>query len=110
MSKQRLFTTGALASALTVVALATSLPAYSSSTGAFVGGMLASRVMTNMHERTQAEQVQAYNSQAQTRQQSAPAASQSPEQRIAQLDKLAAGGYITPAEYKAKKQQIINSM
>ena len=34
----------------------------------------------------------------------------SPEQRIQQLDKLAAGGYITPDEYKAKKQAILNSM
>ena len=43
-------------------------------------------------------------------QQAAPAASQSPEARIKQLDKLAAGGYITPAEYKQKKQAILNSM
>jgi hypothetical protein len=26
------------------------------------------------------------------------------------LDKLAAGGYITPAEYKKKKQAIVDSM
>jgi hypothetical protein len=32
------------------------------------------------------------------------------EQRIAQLDKLAAGGYITPEEYKAKKQSILDSL
>jgi hypothetical protein len=42
----------------------------------------------------------------------APAASSSmtPEQRIQQLDKLAAGGYITPAEYKAKKKAILDSL
>lgn len=85
-----------------------------SDAGAFIGGMFASRVMTNMHQRTVAEQQQAaaaqqqaYSSQQQVQQ--APAA-QSPEQRIAQLDKLAAGGYVTPAGYKTKKQAIIDSM
>ena len=29
---------------------------------------------------------------------------------LAELDKLAAGGYITPEEYKQKKQSIIDSM
>ena len=99
MSKQQMFSTGTLASVLTIATLASSLPAYSSDAGAFVGGMMASRVMRNMHERTEAEQVQAYNSQVQTKQmqqqQSAAPAAKSPEQRIAQLDKLAAGGYIT---------------
>ncbi len=34
----------------------------------------------------------------------------SAEQRIKELDKLAAGGYITPAEYKARKKKILDSM
>jgi len=29
------------------------------------------------------------------------------EQRLQQLDKLAAGGYITPAEYKAKRRPFL---
>jgi hypothetical protein len=33
-----------------------------------------------------------------------------PEQKLKQLDKLAAGGYITPAEYKAKKKAILDGM
>jgi hypothetical protein len=33
-----------------------------------------------------------------------------PEEKINQLNKLAAGGYITPAEYKAQKQAIIDSL
>jgi hypothetical protein len=37
-------------------------------------------------------------------------AQKSPEQRIAELDKLAAGGYITPEEYKRKKKAIIDGM
>ena len=94
--------------------LATSLPTQAGDAGAFVGGMLTSRVLHNMHARTEAEQQQAYyaqqNSQQQV-QQAAPAApTQSTEQKLKELDKLAAGGYITPAEYKAKKQAIIDAM
>ena len=33
-----------------------------------------------------------------------------PEEKMQQLNKLAAGGYITPAEYKAEKQAILNSI
>jgi len=87
--------------------------------GAFLGGVLATKVLGNMKDRTQAEQQQAYyaqqsaqQQQQQPVQQAAPAAPAqlTPEQRIQQLDKLAAGGYITPAQYKQKKQEIVNSM
>jgi hypothetical protein len=97
-------------------ALAVSVPAQASDAGAFVGGMLTSRVLGNMHQRTEAEQQQAYyaqqNSQQQQVQQAAPAApaAQTPTDRMNELDKLAAGGYITPAEYKKKKQAIVDSM
>lgn len=70
----------------------------------------------NMRERTAAEQQQAYYAQQQAQNssvpQAAPAApaSQSPEARIQQLDKLAAGGYITPEEYKQKNQAILDGM
>jgi hypothetical protein len=73
---------------------------------------LTTKVISNMSRRTDAEEQQAANSSRQA----APAAAapapaaQSPEQRIQQLDKLAAGGYITPAEYKAKKKSIVDSM
>jgi hypothetical protein len=68
-----------------------------------------------MHQRTEAEQQQAYyaqqSAQQQQVQQAAPASStQSTEQKLKELDKLAAGGYITPEEYKAKKQSIIDAM
>jgi hypothetical protein len=77
---------------------------------AFLGGMLAGHVVTGAvsrdKQRTQAAEYQAYSQPR-----SAPAAqSSTPEQKIDQLNKLAAGGYITPAEYKAKKQAILNSM
>jgi hypothetical protein len=40
----------------------------------------------------------------------APAAKPTVEQRLQELDKLAAGGYITPQEYKAKKKAIIDGL
>jgi len=40
----------------------------------------------------------------------APAAKPTVQQRLDELDKLAAGGYITPEEYKAKKKAILDSM
>jgi len=106
---------GATGAALLTTTLAASIPAQASDAGAFVGGMLTSRVMHNMHSRTEAEQQQAYyaqqNAQQQQVQQAAPASStQSTEAKLDELNKLAAGGYITPAEYKAKKQAVIDAM
>jgi hypothetical protein len=96
--------------------LGVSVPAFAGSkTGAFIGGVAAARVGQNMRARTQAEQEQAYYAQQQAQrpvQQAAPSSggSQSAESRIKELDKLAAGGYITPDEYKKKKQAILDSM
>jgi hypothetical protein len=100
---------------LLAAALTATVPAQAGNAGAFVGGMLTSRVMHNMNDRTQAEQQQAYyaqqNSQQQQVRQAAPAASsKTTQQKLDELDKLAAGGYITPTEYKAKKQSIIDAM
>ena len=78
---------------------------------AFLGGMIAGHVVTGAvsrdRQRTQAAEYQAYSQPSHA---PAPAAQSTPEQKIDQLNKLAAGGYITPAEYKAKKQAILNSM
>ena len=72
-----------------------------------VGGLLAGHMLTKAHDRDNEERQQAYAAPA-----PAPAAStaMTPEQKINQLNKLAAGGYITPEEYKAKKQAILNSL
>ena len=97
---------------LLAATLSLGAPAQASNVGAFLGGMLTTKVVSNMSRRTEAEEQQAANSSRQA----APAAAapapaaQSPEQRIQQLDKLAAGGYITPAEYKAKKKSIVDGM
>lgn len=89
---------------------------------AFLGGMLAghlvSGAVSRSKARTQAEEYQAYSQPrtTQTQQAAAPAAQPAPapkptaEQRLQQLDKLAAGGYITPAEYKTKRKAILDSM
>ena len=91
--------------------MGTSLPVYADNAGAFIGGVFATKVMTNMHDRTEAEQQQAAAAQQQAARavQSAPA-QKSTQQRLDELDKLAAGGYITPEEYKKKKQAIIDTM
>jgi len=102
----------AIAAAFGSAAVVTTQPVYADNAGAFIGGVFATKVMTNMHDRTEAEQQQAAAAQyqaAQPVQQAAPA-QKSPQQRIDELDKLAAGGYITPEEYKKKKQAIIDSM
>jgi hypothetical protein len=88
---------------------------------AFLGGMVAGHVVGGMVRRsrirTAAEVHQAYG-QPRTVQQAAPAPAPAPapaaqptaQQRLDQLNKLAAGGYITPEEYKAKKKAILDSM
>jgi len=88
---------------------------------AFLGGMVAGHLVTGAVDRskrrTSAEEYQAY-SQPRAVQQAAPAPAPAPasaakpsaQQRLDQLNKLAAGGYITPEEYKAKKKAILDSM
>ena len=98
---------------LLAATLSLSMPAHSGKAGAFLGGMVTAKVLNNMSRRTEAEEQQAYNSsqRAGPAPAAAPApAAQTPEQRISQLDKLAAGGYITPEEYKAKKKSIVDGM
>jgi hypothetical protein len=94
---------------------------YSFDGTAFLGGMVAGHVVGGMVRRsrirTAAEVHQAYG-QPRTVYQAAPAPAPAPapaakptvEQRLKELDKLAAGGYITPQEYKAKKKAILDSI
>ena len=89
--------------------------------GAFVGGMIGGHILTNManrdERRTRAQEQMASQPRTVYVQQqpaAAPAASgsstQSVEQKLQTLDKLAAGGYITKAEYKRRRQAILDSM
>jgi hypothetical protein len=102
---------GTLVCVLATAAGAMSTSVLASEAGAFIGGVFATKIVGNMRDRTEAEQQQAAAAQsmAQRPVETAPV-QKSAEQRIAELDKLAAGGYITPEEYKAKKQQILDSM
>ena len=90
--------------------------------GALVGGLVAGHVLTNManrdERRTRAQEQMAARQQqpvyVQQQPTAAPATSgsstQSVEQKLNQLDKLAAGGYITKQEYKRRRQAILDSM
>jgi hypothetical protein len=113
MTIRNKMTMTALAGVLGAATVGTSLPLYADNAGAFIGGVFATKIVTNMNQQTKAQEQQAAAAQQAAAQprpvQSAPA-KQTAEQRIAELDKLAAGGYITPEEYKAKKQAIIDSM
>lgn len=101
----------ALSGLLGMVVAGVSTPAMASDAGAFIGGVFATKMVGNMRAQTEAEQEQADAANRMAAQQSVPAhTSKSPQQRIAELDKLAAGGYITPEEYKAKKKKILDSM
>ena len=111
MSIRNKMTLAAVAAVIGTAAVGTSLPVYADNAGAFIGGVFATKLIGNMRDQTEAQQQQAAAAQQQAARpvQSAPA-QKSPQARIAELDKLAAGGYITPAEYKQKKQAIIDSM
>ena len=110
---------GLTAAVCLITSLSVSAPAIADiDGGAFIGGMVAGRVIRNMNDRTEAEQDQAYYAQQQAEaaqrqpvQQAAPAApEESIEQRLARLDKLAEGGYITPEEYQRKRTAILDDV
>jgi hypothetical protein len=110
-------TVNILAAAFLAAGLSVTSPVWASETGAFIGGVFATKLLGTLRERTRAEEVQAYNSERPVQvqhvvhTQAAPAAAgMTPEQKLNQLDKLAAGGYITPAEYKARRKAILDSM
>jgi len=92
---------------------------------AFLGGMVAGHIVGGAVRRSKiqtAAAVKAANNEPKTQTvyvqqpatttatQTAPAAKSSTEDRLKQLDKLAAGGYITPEEYKAKKKAILDDL
>jgi len=91
---------------------------------AFLGGMLAGHIIGGAVRRSRIRTAAAVKEANQPRTQTvhvqqptttssaqtAPAAKPTAQQRLDQLDKLAAGGYITPQEYKAKKKAILDSM
>ena len=88
---------------------------------AFLGGMVAGHVIGGAIRRSRIRTAAAVEAASQPRSRtvyvqepasttSAKSTHMTTEQKLQQLDKLAAGGYITPAEYKAKKKAILDGM
>ncbi len=99
--------------------------ARAGSGAAFLGGMLAGHLVGGAVRRSRIRTAAAVKSAselktqtvyvqqpaaAMTYAQPAPASKMTPEHKLQQLDKLAAGGYITPAEYKEKRKAILDNM
>lgn len=112
MAMRNKMTSAALSCVIGLAGLGVSTsPVFAGEAGAFIGGVFATKVVGNMRARTEAEQQQAAAAQQMaSQQQRSSSGGRSAEARIAELDKLAAGGYITPEEYKAKKKAILDSM
>jgi hypothetical protein len=103
--------------------LALSLPAQASDAGWFLGGVLATKLAGAIKQSVEADkqQANAAQQQAHAAQQQAHAMRmappppraplpKTPQQKLNELDALAAGGYITPAEYKARRKAILDSL
>lgn len=75
--------------------------------GAFVGGMLAGHLVSGAvnrdKERTQAAEYAAYSQPRQS-------TTKTTEQKLGELDTLAAKGYITKSEYQSRKKAILDQM
>jgi len=101
---------GVVATAVSAGLLAFSTPARADGAGWFLGGMVTSRVLSNAERRTQAQEAQAYRPAPQPVQQ-APAqpARPSKETQLQDLDRLAAGGYITPQEYRERRKAVLDA-
>lgn len=84
------------------------IPAASAGHGAFWGlsGLLAGGMLTKAYE----DKHQKASYYAPPPPPRTTSSTMTPEQKIQQLNKLAAGGYITPQEYKTEKQAILNSI
>ena len=82
--------------------------------GAFVGGLVAGHVVTNAaarsERRTQAAEYEAYHQDSYSQGSSSSSGGKTVEQRLDDLDRLAADGYISKEEYQRRRQAIINSL
>ena len=101
--------------------------ARAGSGAAFLGGMVAGHLVGGAVRRSRIRTAAAVKSASEPKTQTvyvqqpaaattyaqpapAPASKMTPEQKLQQLDKLAAGGYITPAQYKEKRKAILDNM
>jgi hypothetical protein len=89
---------------------AASPPLLADKAGAFLGGMIAAKVLTNMDERTQAEQYQAAAAMQQSQASYQSPGAPSVEERIHTLDQLRANGSISQSEYESRRKAILDSI
>ena len=103
---------------LGAIAVSTSIPAQADGAGAFLGGIAVARIGSNVRDRRDYEEDQAYYSQQQANaaQQQANAAqyqaqsSGSAESQIRKLDDLLSQGLITQDEYNTQKKRILDNL
>ena len=86
---------GLLFGAVAVALSSMPLQVIADDAGAFIGGMVASRVLNNIRESAEA---------------SGGGGSSSVESRLNTLDKLLADGHITKREYDERKKAILDSI
>ena len=99
-----------LATAMSITAYA---PKVSAGHGAAwgIGGLLAGGMLTKAYDNSKEKKQQTAAYAPPSKATTAPASStMSVEQKLDELNKLAAGGYITPQEYKVKKQAILDAL
>jgi hypothetical protein len=95
-----------------------SLPAQASDAGWFLGGVLATKLAGAIKQSVQAQEQQAQAMQQANQMRALPPPPpppplpqyKTPQQKLNELDALAAGGYITPQEYKARRKAILDSL
>jgi len=120
------FGSGPVIAAFIIATILPGLPteARAKEGAAFLGGMVAGHIVGGAVRRSKIRTAAAVQEANQPKTQTvyvqqpattssahtAAAAKSSTEDRLKELDKLAAGGYITPEEYKAKKKAILDSM
>jgi len=92
------------------------LPAQASDAGWFLGGVLATKLAGAIKQSVHAQEQQAQAMQQANQMRALPPPPpplpqyKTPQQKLNELDALAAGGYITPQEYKARRKAILDSL
>jgi len=117
MSKTTRLMRNAALGAACAATMALSLPVQASDAGWFLGGVLATKLAGAIKQSVDAQkqQAQAMEQANQMRALPPPPPPQlpqykTPQQKLNELDALAAGGYITPAEYKARRKAILDGL
>ena len=80
-----------------------------SDAGAFIGGLVAGKVVGDAVRRDKIRTAAAVEAANQPKAVVVQQPAQTTEQKLAELDKLASGGYITPEEYKQRRNAILDA-